>query len=457
MKQNLQKRLRFVLFGLIILSPILIITGVGAETEAATGGYAGNWTNEVKLTSVTRSAERPVIKGAPNGSTVIIVFNQKMNDTGTNYDPYYMESTNNGESWSAPAVIKASSEISVNVFVAYSSDNKAHVVWSEDDNKIYYSQKTGSSWSTPIKINQYTPVVADTPQIFISGTTIDVVWSQQNAAPPNAGVFDIYHSRCTTSCTNPGNWTAALTPVAQTSFESFNPSLYAKGNTIHVVWGEADPTPTSHIDSYYIISTNGGSTWSPQAPTAGLNLSDPDNDDDDADGADNGRIPQITVANNRIHVTFTELKDDLTSQQFVHYVTCSIANSDSNCTNKDNWVSYGSISDQVLGANDSTPFNVISTAVMLRNCVIVFYHGTLNGITTAKEQIFESSSCSQGSWGNRQELTSASSQALRPKLEVHANWFVYGVFDVVDGTGKSQIWFIKNQPALFMPILIKGN
>ena len=461
MKQKSQIYLQVTLLGALLLLPVLIFSSVSADTESINSGFSGIWSSEQAVTTaahIPRGADRPIVSGAPNSSTVVIAFNQKMNDAGTNFDPYMIKSTNYGATWSSPSAIHASNETSVNVYIDHDSNGKAHAVWSENNDQIFYSQENGAGgWTTPpVQINKLTVAVADTPKIFISGTTIDVVWSQMNATPPNAGVFDIYHSRCTSNCTNVGSWTSATTPIIQTSLESATPSLFVENDTIHVVWGETDLGTLEnpqHIDTRYIASTDGGTTWAPKPNPP--NLSDPDTDNIKADGADNGRIPQISISNDTIHVTFTEVIGNQKSTQYVHYVSCSIANSDTNCTNKDNWTPYGTVSGQVLGANDSTPYSVISSVTSLGACTFTFFHGTFDGNTTAKEQIFGTSNCGSPAWPTRTTMTANTVQSILPQMETHNNWWVYLVYNRPDGTGKNQVWLQRYQSGLYLPMIFK--
>ena len=266
-------------------------------------------------------------------------------------------------------------------------------------------------------------------------------------------VFDIYHARST----NRGvSWSATTQPIVATTFDARLPDLFVDGNTIHVVWEEQDvgTFPTYSADVFYSVSTNGGSSWSTPEK-----ISDPDDDNDPSDGdPEDGVAPHIYVVDGRIHVLFTEQKGDAgDNNQFVHHISCLLSK---NCTVATNWKaddsSEGSISGQRLGANNNSPYSVLSTIGYMQDCVFAFYHGTIGGVATANELLFGSSSCNNGPWSNRVELTTDNVQALRPDVATQDDRWMYVVYEQVSGSNR-QIRFLRNNPEylLYLPLITK--
>ncbi len=457
----------FIFFLLFV--PLLVNRAVRAkpdepnETEAVSSGYAPNWNAFQPITTLdgansasSEGAAQAVVASAPDGSTVMVAFDRKRpGDVNGNRDPYYRVSTNNGASWAAIQPIKKSANNSASVDIAYDSGSKAHAVWIENDTLIYYSRQLGGVW-TPIKIinslNPPDPQIVLSPQIFTTGSsTIDIVWVQENANPPGPGT-NVFHARSEDGGTS---WIATTTDdqlIESTSAISATPALFVQGDTIHVVRAEADANGkksngdafVSSQDIYYTFSTDGGETWKKK-----INISDFDNDNEvDGDPTD-GRVPNITVANNIVQVAFVELRDEDTSLQFVHYVSCSL---DNDCSKISNWSANGIISGQAVGANNSAPYNVLAGITTINNCTLIYFHGTFLGVNTVKEQLFGTSSCGGGAWVDRETLTQADVQTLRPHLATQNNWWVYMAFEQVKD-GKSQIWFLRNQPVLYLPFI----
>ena len=433
----------FVFIFFLLVLPLLVNQSVDAETddtEATSSGYTPNWDAFDEITTIGIApfgAAQPVVAAAPNGSTVMIAYDRKRS-SGGNSDPYYRVSTNNGETWGGQQFIHASGVNSASVAIDYDSGSQAHAVWVENDDQISYARQAGSGWTSQKKVNQYTPLLVASPQLFATGSsTIDLIWVQNNllGSDPNPGISDIYHAR---SINDGSSWTGKGSIFA-TARDASNPALFVQGNTIHVVWAEQHATIAQRKNIFYSVSTNGGTTWS-----SGIDI--------DGESSD-GRSPSITITGDILHVAFTEITDGTNpNQQFVHHVSCSLTTT---CSNANNWSSDGGISGQVLGANNSAPYSVLSGATSFQNCTLIYFHGTIDGETTESEQLFGTSSCNGSIWGNRETLTANDVQTLRPNLDTQNNWWVYLTFEQVDGSGKSQIWLLRNQPALYLPVILK--
>ncbi len=324
--------------------------------------------------------------------------------------------------------IHTSTDNSTDVSVVYDTSNIPHAVWAEDTVELLYSRLSGS-WTSPATINIPTPELIATPRIFASGAnTLDVVWTQRNEFQnPN-----IYHARST----NGGvSWSSPTIPIYNSSPNSEWPALYVDGNTIYAVWAEQAFSPATARNVFFSVSENGGGSWSTH-----INISDIGGDID-------GRAPEITIHRDKLQVVFTQQTD--TSNQFIQQVYCDL---DNDCTNKNNWVSNGSISGQVLTANNSEPAHLFSTIGYQGGCLLTYFHG---GEAAANEKLYGTSNCVGNTWSSREEVVTNAEQSLHPVIEVHNNWFVYLAYQQDDGTGKEQIWFVRNKPAVYLPLIVK--
>ena len=395
---------------LLLLAVLGIITTlVQADSQAVEVEFTTVWENPLSLTTSTETslgASLPRVSAHANDTHVIVAFNNLMSNSPVNNNPYYRSSSNNGISWSGKQPIFNSAADSVQVDVAYAPGTpvKAHAVWVENENQVFYDDQ--DSWPTGGKrisapVTASGPILVDSPRIFVSSSTvIDVVWSQQTTTND---ALSIYHARST----NGGNtWTINL--VRQASLDASFPTLSVQGNTIHVVWEEINgltANPPKAIN--YSRGTNGGSSWS-----FPIKIAVPQ-----AGSGDSFERPQLRMDNNVLKVAYTQKDATSFNEQFVNYVSCS-----SNCqSSSSSWTNIGTISGSVLGANNSTPAVVISGFDVIDGCSVVAYHGTVNGSEANNEVIFSTSNCGDISWTNRVDITSFNDRSLRPSLAANEN------------------------------------
>lgn len=425
---------------LLILAFGLIMQGSIAVAETKTPDEptdilsAPIWDSAQNLTSNVYGSRLAVARGAPNGSTVIVGYVRQMSDVESNTDVYYRRSTNNGApgSWSNEARIHSSSGIrSTELDIDYDNANKAHAIWVENGLQLHYAAE--ASWSSNISSIRST---SDTgiagPRIVASGTSnIDVIWAEYNNFQ-----WQIFHSR---SRNGGSSWVVAknLVSIGSTDF-STRPALAVNGNTIHVVWEEGIISAKIQYARGTVNTSTNEVTWTtPRTISA-------------ASAATNGKQPQIVLSGNTLHVSYTERL--ATQQQYIHHIQCSSSCANANVNTY--WQSTGNpVSGQVLGVYASNPFDVISTIGQLGGCTLVYFHGLLS--SGENEQIWGTSSCGKWAASAKDEVTGNSTRAIFPNLETQNNWWLYLVYEEFVSENVRQVRFIRNEPALYLPIVVK--
>ncbi|HEX6386027.1 MAG TPA: hypothetical protein VF177_15260 [Anaerolineae bacterium] len=413
----------------LLLLPLLLQQAVRAEPEAPEA--APEWAAPISITSLSASSPFiPVVAASPDGRTVMIVYNREI--SSGNRDPWFTRSSNNGTNWTAPQPIRTSPADSVQVHVTYDAGSRAHAVWREGSDLAYAND---SNWTGTFRLLSQPgniPPGASNPIIVSSGAnTLDVVWSEGIGNP------DIYHIR---SIDRGSNWSAKKA-IATTSPSSLVPALAVDASgLLHAVWEEhPDPTKPAAGVIYYAQGTPAGSNnvnWTPVTPLSGTS---------------DGRQPKIIAdRNNTVHVSFTVFVSQ--SQQYVYHLACK-----SNCTDILSW-SNPSGSNPVSGAgalaaNLSDPV-VISTMTTHRGCALVYFHGIQ--VSESNERVLGVNSCDGWSAGGRDVVPSPGPRSLHPSITSQNNWWVYLVYEQVQVTTTNrQVFFVRNRPALYMPIMLR--
>ncbi|MCB9007626.1 MAG: hypothetical protein H6656_09730 [Ardenticatenaceae bacterium] len=427
----------FVLLNLIL---VLVLQGSltaeeietpDAPSEITTGPA---WDPIQNLSGNTFGSRLAVVRGAPNGRTVMVGFVRQMSATESDTDVYYRRSTNNGAagSWSLVTRIHSSGGVrSTELDLDYDSSNKAHAVWVENGLQLHYAHE--DDWASNTSAIRSTSATGITnPRIIASGSSnIDIVWAEFDGSQ-----WQIFHTRSKNGGTS---WAVAKNQVSVGSLDfSTRPALAVSGNTIYVVWEEGLFTAGTQYSQGTVNTTTNTVTW-----TTARTIST-------ASGATNAKQPQITLAGNTRHVAYTERFNG--TQQYIHHIQCS-----SNCTGatvSNNWQSRGNpISGQVLGVHASNPFDLTSTISQIGGCTFVYFHGLISG--NDNEQIWGTSSCGNWATSPKDEITDFETRAIFPNMDVQNNWWVYLVFEEFVSEDIRQIRFLRNVPATYIPFLSK--
>lgn len=428
------KRLTILTFS---LSLFVFLLHQSATAEPAAPETSPEWMNPTMVsTNSPYGAKRPFMAAAPNGKTIMIVYNRQMSGNDNDRDPYYSLSTNNGNTWSSSAAIHNSpgtSSDSVKVNVVFDSTNKAHAVWTEDLDLKYAGQNswpTNNGGNPPQTLSSPTlsPGASDAVIVASGNNTLDVVWSE----PDSGGAVQINHARST----NGGASWPIKGPVADTPPTSRVPAVAVEAGVIHVVW-EENEIPNSVI--YYARSTSITSssvTWSAPVPIS-----------DQSNPQANARQPRIIADGNTLHVSFTDYISQ--NSQSVHHLQCS-----AQCTTPGNWSNPSSnpVSGQLVGANANSPYDVFGDLAQHGRCTYLYFHGTT---TTNNEIILGVNSCDGWTGSARDEVTTTQTQSLAPNLAGHNDWWLYLTFEAGTADGIHQIYFVRNKPGLYLPVIQK--
>ena len=385
------------------------------------------WTNIITISS-DNGARLPSVAAAPNGKDIIVAYVSQRSADDANTDPYYHDSSNNGATFpGSPAPINTNNSTeTIDVAVAYDSNNKPHALWIEElsnnDRQLRYANKDNWPSTSSLRSSVVNPGVIFTPRIATSGSNIlDIVWAESSSGI----ITDIYHARSS----NGGSTWPISGVIVDTPDLSQLPDLAIGNGIIHVVWAEG--LVTSKVN--YVQGTVSGNvvTWSNRIQIS------------DRSAATNAVEPSIVVNGSVVHVAYTDRLSSNT--QFVHYLRCN-----GGCANINNWISSNNpVSGQAVGTNVGDPFDVASTTAKAGRCIYIYFHGVRTG---SNEQILGVNSCDQWAASARDIVTSSTMRALNPDLAVQNNWWIYLVYE--DKTNE-RIQFLRNLPAVYLPTIVR--
>ena len=434
---------------LTIFAALLVIVGsqayqtvkaVPAEPEAVASTTL--WENGKNLTAVNvpQSALQPAIAGAPDGKTVLVAF---LNETsGGKTNPYYVQSGDNGKSWSNPASIYTNNATEARyINISFDASANARAVWTEDNVQLWYGIKSpqSSTWSnikSIYSISSSPGNLIESPQIVANGGKLHVVWGQQELG---SNIDDIYYM---SSSDGGSSWTTAVPIANDNGALSIAPSMAVTGNgTLHVVWEATISSSPFQAEIFYTQSSNNGTSW-----TTPITISQKINP-----GTTRGFAqPKIITEGNNLYVTFENHPDP--SQQKPYFVSCS-----SGCTNLNNW-SGGEASPQVYSVHGSDPTFLKAQPVVISGCAMALFSGITGGTT---EKIWESNSCNN--WNGATSVSGVDAvlgsnfRAIKPSATTHNNWWIYMAFERKDGaSGRSDIYFVRNIPGLYLPVILRS-
>jgi hypothetical protein len=413
------------------------------DEPLAPNSASPNWQTPQKIsqTSGITGAVQPSLEASLSGAKVIVVYNGIIGGSNADRDVFYATSTNYGQTWPTKGQIHSSPGQSTDSFlvdIAIAPNNKGHAVWREEVGNIprivyKYEDNWGTSTSYVTVSNAVNPVVVSEPRIVAkSNSRLDVVWSQ---GEPSTNV-NIYHAYSLNS--NGSSW-QGRTAIANTSPSSRLPDIAidASGN-YHVVWEEG----TNPKTIYYLRGVASGNSINWALP--------PQNISQRSITSGDAVQPRIYADGNVLHVTFSNYNS--INSQFVHHLQCN-----SNCSTVTNWISVGNpVSGQVLSAKATDPFDVNSTVAKVGQCTFVYFHGIQGSNTTGNEQIWGTNSC--GNWASsiRDQVTDTTVRAINPTLDSANNWWLFLSYEqVIPTTGLREIYFVRNKPALYLPMIRK--
>lgn len=210
------------------------------------------WGQDIRLTNNVYSSTLPVNNQRAIfsvGDTIHIVWEE---DRDGNYEIYYKRSVNNGTTWENDFRLTNDPNLSMQPSICASGSN-VHVVWldTRDGNwEIYYknSPNSGNSWSFDKRLTN-NPSYSYSPCVFASGSYVHVIWVDERD-----GNKEIYYKRSTDG----GNTWGSDFRLTNNPNNSTNPSLWVSGSNVHVVWQE---DRDGNWEIYYKRSNDNGNTW----------------------------------------------------------------------------------------------------------------------------------------------------------------------------------------------------
>lgn len=428
---------------------------VAAAPSEISSANSPSWTTPAPGIEISDNtgvgANEPSIAVSPSGK-LIIVYNNWMTSSNDR-DPYYSVSANGGNSWSNPAPIFSSpGDNSIQVDVAYDSNEIAHAVWVELQDGpgplktaiLYYSRYNGSTWTAPSTLSSVvsTLPVVNHPRIVASGGYIDVVWEEGSPTIiESGGNAAILHRR---SSNGGQNWSSTVQISDQTTAPAVTADVeIGAGGEPHAVWRKSLPGGDSTIRyTEAIVLTGNQVAWQSPITVSG--------------SISNTNQPELLVKNGRVHTSFTQsVISGLDSfDQWVYYTFC-----DQGCMSTANWSPpFNTIVDPVE-VNDNSPFDVISDVVNgSNNCTYIFFHG-LRDDTFGRELVWNVNSCD--GWNPPEgwdPVTNDDTRAIYPR-SVSYGGILLLTFQIVDEVGRNSIYFMKGSfgpGGGFLPIVLKN-
>lgn len=213
------------------------------------GGF--NWGNDLRLTNNSASSLRPAI--SLSGTFVFIVWEDSRNMSGYNTNIYFKYSSDGGSDWSGDFQLTNKSSRSDFPSVCVSGQT-VNIAWEDnrDGNfEIYYKRSTdnGINWEADMRMTN------DTANSFLtsvvaSGQFLHMVWTDERD-----GNKEIYHKKSTDGGINWGTDTR----LTNASGDSWYPSTASYGQDAYIVWREGRD---GNSEIYFKRTTNGGNSWS---------------------------------------------------------------------------------------------------------------------------------------------------------------------------------------------------
>jgi hypothetical protein len=215
-------------------------------------------------------------------------------------DVFYSRSES-GDSWSPATTTVETDRFSVGCRIAADPEGNLHVVWEENTEppQIYYISGTVGTeetvWSMPITVSGGLPVTATTPAVVVgSDHTVHVVFGLD--VENQKDVQDVYYASFPVTDTD--GISATLIPHSRVRISHLLPTYASPAVTlvgtdeVHVAWnGMIGDDYADRI--YYVVSKDGGASWSDPVPVSPRNS--------ESDG-----FPSLAADERFVHVVWEE-------------------------------------------------------------------------------------------------------------------------------------------------------
>ncbi|MCB0725706.1 MAG: exo-alpha-sialidase [Ignavibacteriae bacterium] len=233
--------------------------------KRSTDGGA-TWGADTRLTNNASISQHPSI--SVSGTIVHVVWEDTRDG---NLEIYYKRSTNSGVSWSTDTRLTNNPDFSIDPCIS-SSGQDVRVVWRDDregNSGIYYKRSTdgGASWGADTRLTD-TVSASQKPAICVSGSVVHVAWADSRVG----NAFKIYYKRSTDG----GVTWGADTQLTNLVTVSQSPCISVSDSVVHIVWNDERSGDNNEQGGYFNIfykrSTDGGITWSTDAPLIASNV-----------------------------------------------------------------------------------------------------------------------------------------------------------------------------------------
>ena len=273
---------------------LLLVAAALAKTASTPERLGWMLPQEVSQ-SEQASSQGPQLAIDENGDLHLIWTDN--NNTAGQLDPYYVQSIDRGNNWSAGYPFATDQE-SHQARIALGTGDVLHTCWLDltDLQYLYYAERAEGSWGIKEEV-----VVTDSeilePSVVEAAGYVHVIWS--NKLAPH---LDLFYSR---KATNNGTWMDPVF-VSDTEISSLNARIAADGDgNLHVVWQE-NILPNEIM---YISGTveTGQTTWSDSITIT-------------EKVADNATSPHIAVDQDEVaHVVFAvDVAGQIDTQDIYH-------------------------------------------------------------------------------------------------------------------------------------------
>lgn len=452
-------RKNLLLLSLLLLTIIGLVISISGRPDAIhadsdeTTATASSWEDAHQQVSVGAPfAISPSIAASPDGKTVLVVYSSAV-AVSSPQNLYYSFSTKNGQlgSWTKHRPLNNSSATSSKANVTFDQSNRAHVVWTEGAS-IAYAKSVSSNLNDGFgSVTVFPNIVgtapeAATPKVITFGNNVHIIWAEGkgNDADPDP---DIYHRQST----NGGSTFNTPNAITIDGLSHKNPTVTVdNAGNLHVLYEKPGIFGVSLREQIrYAKGTfsNNSITWPNEVthPNITANMSSGTPDFEVVE-------PDIIYTNGRLETSVTQrsVHTSEPSKKYQNVFNISCAGS---CENESNW-SPTQVSDRIYYL-DAEPYSLTSSIISLGGCLNIAFDGkVLNG----SEQIFLGYRCS--GWGIPTELTGndESSRTIQPAAASQNNWWGYVVYEEFVGddvNANKQVFFIRNKPAVYLPMIIK--
>jgi hypothetical protein len=244
------------------------------------------WQADVRLTNDTAFSglsNNNAMSMATNGNTVHIAW---YDNRDGNIEIYYKRSTDKGVTWGTDTRLTNNSAVSEWPALSVSG-SLVYIVWydNRDGNyELYFKRSTdgGTTWTADSRLTNFSGDSYN-PSISAADQIVHVSWYDNRN-----GNNEIYHKRSTDGGISWG----ADTRLTNNTATSWDPAVSVSGSIIHIIWWD---NRDGNYEIYYKRSTDAGITWGADTRLTIDNSS--------------SEFPSLSVSGSEVCVTWSDNRD----------------------------------------------------------------------------------------------------------------------------------------------------